>query len=116
MTRATARTKASGPPSNSSKPSTRHCPRPSPAGRNEMMKLRIALPLIALVMAAGAVPGGAQENRLLNALPPVDASAGPSAREAEPFDPTGYWVSIVTEDWRIRMATPQVGDHVGVPL
>jgi len=81
-----------------------------------MMKLRIALPLIALAMTAGAASAPAQQTRLLNALPPVDDSAGPSAREAEPFDPTGYWVSIVTEDWRIRMATPQVGDHVGVPL
>src|SRR5690606_21822396 len=51
-----------------------------------------------------------------NALPPVDDSAGPSAREAAPFDPTGYWVSIVTEDWRGRMGPPQVGDPGGGPL
>lgn len=80
------------------------------------MKLHITLPLVALALAmtAGAAP--AQEETLLNATPPVDNDAGPSARDAAPFDPTGYWVSIVTEDWRIRMATPQVGDHVGIPL
>ena len=27
----------------------------------------------------------------------------PTARSAAAFDMTGYWVSIVTEDWRWRM-------------
>ena len=27
-----------------------------------------------------------------------------------PVDLTGYWVSIVTEDWRWRMVTPAKGD------
>jgi hypothetical protein len=31
-------------------------------------------------------------------------------------DLTGYWVSIVTEDWRYRMVTPARGDHPSVPL
>ena len=29
---------------------------------------------------------------------------------------TGYWVSVVTEDWRWRMLTPQKGDYASVPL
>ena len=29
---------------------------------------------------------------------------------------TGYWVSIVTEDWRWRMLTPPKGDYASVPL
>src|SRR5437773_7440160 len=29
---------------------------------------------------------------------------------------TGYWVSMVTEDWRFRMITPPKGDYLGVPL
>jgi YD repeat-containing protein len=29
---------------------------------------------------------------------------------------TGYWVSIVAEDWRWRMITPPKGDFSGVPL
>ena len=33
-----------------------------------------------------------------------------------PFDPTGYWVSVVSEDWRWRMFTPPKGDYTGVPL
>jgi len=29
---------------------------------------------------------------------------------------TGYWVSVVTEDWRYRMVTPPKGSFGGVPL
>jgi hypothetical protein len=39
-----------------------------------------------------------------------------SARAAAPVDLTGYWVSIVTEDWRFRMVTPAKGDYASVPL
>jgi hypothetical protein len=31
-------------------------------------------------------------------------------------DFTGYWVSLVTEDWRWRMVTPPKGDYASVPL
>jgi hypothetical protein len=31
-------------------------------------------------------------------------------------DLTGYWVSVVSEDWRFRIATPRKGDIGGVPL
>jgi len=44
--------------------------------------------------------------------PPVPASA----RATAPFDPTGVWVSVVTEDWRWRMVTPGKGDVLGIPL
>jgi hypothetical protein len=29
---------------------------------------------------------------------------------------TGYWVSVIGEDWRWRMLTPPKGDYLGVPL
>ncbi len=32
-------------------------------------------------------------------------------KDAAPIDMTGYWVSIVTEDWRFRMLTPPKGDY-----
>lgn len=38
------------------------------------------------------------------------------ARAAAPVDLTGYWVSVVTEDWRWRMVTPAKGDYESVPL
>ena len=52
----------------------------------------------------------------------VDAQRGggqptPSApRAAAPIDLTGYWVSIVTQDWRWRMVTPAKGDYQGIQL
>ncbi len=33
-----------------------------------------------------------------------------------PIDLTGYWVSVVTEDWRFRMIVPDKGDYSSVPL
>jgi hypothetical protein len=39
-----------------------------------------------------------------------------TAKSSAVFDVTGYWVSIVTEDWRYRMITPPKGDYQGVPL
>jgi hypothetical protein len=37
-------------------------------------------------------------------------------RAAAPIDLTGYWVSLVTQDWRFRMVTPRKGDYQGVQL
>lgn len=42
--------------------------------------------------------------------------AAAPGRPAAPVDLTGYWVSVVTEDWRYRMITPKKGDHPSVPL
>lgn len=39
-----------------------------------------------------------------------------SPRQAAPIDLTGYWVSLLTEDWRYRVVTPPKGDYAGVPL
>lgn len=46
------------------------------------------------------------------------ARGGPpqSPKAAAPIDLTGYWVSVVTEDWRYRMVTPPKGKFGGVPL
>jgi len=45
------------------------------------------------------------------------APAAPVApRAAAPIDITGYWVSLVTEDWLYRMVTPAKGDTASVPL
>ena len=37
-------------------------------------------------------------------------------RAGAPIDLIGYWVSVVTEDWRYRMLTPAKGDYASVPL
>ncbi len=44
------------------------------------------------------------------------APAAGSARSLAPVDLTGYWVSVVTEDWRFRMVTPPKGDFASIPL
>jgi hypothetical protein len=45
------------------------------------------------------------------------APAPPQApKAAAPIDVTGYWVSVVTEDWRYRMVMPTKGDYQGVPM
>lgn len=39
-----------------------------------------------------------------------------TAKASAPMDLTGYWVALVTEDWRFRMVTPRKGDYVAVPM
>ncbi len=46
----------------------------------------------------------------------IAAEAPVTARAAAPHDLTGYWVSVVTEDWRYRMMTAPAGDFQGLPL
>ena len=39
-----------------------------------------------------------------------------SGRESAPIDLSGYWVSVVFEDWKFRMVTPDPGVFDGLPL
>ena len=54
--------------------------------------------------------------------PPAPAAAIPppappqTPKTVAPIDLTGYWVSVVTEDWRWRMLTPPKGDYASMPL
>ena len=43
-------------------------------------------------------------------------TSAPSPKSGTPVDLTGYWISIVTEDWRYRMVTPAKGDFQSIPL
>jgi hypothetical protein len=55
---------------------------------------------------------------------PISATAqgrgGPArpaeAKAAAPIDLTGYWVTLVTEEWRWRMVTPPKGDYASIPM
>jgi len=53
---------------------------------------------------------------LLAVVSAVAFGQGQTARSAAPVDLTGYWVSVVTEDWRYRMVTPKKGDYPSIPL
>lgn len=51
------------------------------------------------------------------APPPREPQGAPlTADKAALMDLTGYWVSVVNQDWRFRMMTPPKGDYVQVPL
>jgi hypothetical protein len=40
----------------------------------------------------------------------------PAPQAQAPFDITGTWVPLITEDWRNRMVTPPKGDYESVPI
>ena len=70
-------------------------------------KTRLVLSATLSFIAVTAAHGQGREGR-----------GGPpkTARAAALYDITGYWVSVVTEDWRFRMVTPPKGDYTGVVL
>lgn len=39
-----------------------------------------------------------------------------TSQQSAPFEITGTWISVVTEDWMFRMVTPPAGQFLGVPL
>jgi hypothetical protein len=52
----------------------------------------------------------------LHAQPPSTRASPPlTAKAAAPIDLTGYWVSVVSEDWRWRMVTPLRNDFANIP-
>ncbi|HYR88670.1 MAG TPA: hypothetical protein VE422_31615 [Terriglobia bacterium] len=65
----------------------------------------IAMPLL-FSLAALAAQRGAGGQR----------GAPPAPRAAAPFDITGYWTALITEDWEYRMVTPAKGSIEFVPL
>jgi hypothetical protein len=76
-----------------------------------LLAAALTLPLPLAAQARGQA-GGAAQGRGRGAAPaqPQTPKAG------APIDLTGYWVSVVTEDWRYRMVTPARGDYQGVPM
>ena len=75
------------------------------------MPFKSAFLQIAVIFAAIPLTVAAQQGQ--RGGPP---GPPPTARQQAPFDLTGYWVSIVTEDWRWRMVTPAKGDYASLPL
>src|SRR6185312_10181106 len=72
-----------------------------------LTKTLLALAATLTFLAVAAVYGQGRDGR-----------GGPprTAKAAALYDITGYWVSVVTEDWRFRMVTPPKGDYTGVLL
>src|SRR5580693_4021907 len=46
----------------------------------------------------------------------LKAQTLPAPQINAPIDLTGYWVSLVTEDWRYRMLNAPKGDYYSIPL
>jgi hypothetical protein len=44
------------------------------------------------------------------------AAAPPTPQQAAAIDLTGYWVSVIVEDWKWRMVTPKKGVYEAIPL
>jgi hypothetical protein len=72
------------------------------------MKIRIT----AFAVTAASIIAPA----LVQAQPPPAPPKPVSPRAAAPEDITGWWVSVITEDWRWRMMTPAKGDFTSIPL
>ena len=73
------------------------------------MNLRFILCSATLVGALVVFQGG------LAAQTPAPAQPD-TGEKAALMDLTGYWVSVVNQDWRFRMMTPPKGDYAQVPL
>jgi hypothetical protein len=81
------------------------------------MKTRAAFAFALVCAAASGVaaqqpPAPAATAAGQPAVPPVPRTP----KTAAPIDITGYWVAIITEDWRWRMLTPAKGDYASVPI
>src|SRR5262245_53477297 len=70
-----------------------------------------ALIAVLLALSTTAITN-AQQGRGGPGAPPAPANA----RAAAPYDLTGYWVSVVTDDWRYRMITPPKGNADYIPV
>jgi hypothetical protein len=72
-----------------------------------------------LALAAAATLLAAPAAAILGQPPPGGAGRGGPPRSGQAgaaADLTGYWVSVVTEDWRYRMVTPPKGEYGGVGM
>src|SRR5579871_1317077 len=78
------------------------------------MKIRDLLGLLTALIGALTLSQGATAQPAGGA--PRAAPEPTTGEQAALVDLTGYWVSVVTEDWRWRMLTAPHGDYASVPL
>ena len=70
--------------------------------------IRRCLAVAAAVLLMPAIPGHAQQRGR--------GAAPQTPQQAAAIDLGGYWVSVVNEDWRVRMVTPPKGYYESVPM
>lgn len=69
-----------------------------------------ALAVVGAVALLGYAPS------FLWAQPRAAAKAPPTPRAQAPIDATGYWVSLITQNWQYRMVVPGRGEYADIPL
>jgi hypothetical protein len=81
------------------------------------MNTKIAL-AAAIALVSGFAAAAQQPPAAPTPQPAAPAAAAPprTPKVIAPIDVTGYWVPVITEDWRWRMLTPPRGDYASVPL
>ncbi len=72
--------------------------------------------IAALCVVIASSVGAAQQRGRGAAPAPAAPEAPPTPRAAAAIDLTGYWVSVITEDWRWRMVTAPKGDYTSIPI
>ncbi len=82
--------------------------------RKFISQKRLTRPLAIAALFLLAI-GGSSKMRAASAQARQDQPP-PTAKGGALIDLTGFWVSIVDEDWRWRMLTPKKGDYASVPL
>src|SRR4051812_433780 len=76
------------------------------------MGRRMAVSMLALLLALAMHGSGVAAQ-----APQGRGQAAPAAaRTTAPLDLTGYWVSLITDDWRWRAVTPPKGDVLYIPV
>lgn len=80
-------------------------------GRNVFTLTAAMAVAVSLMLAQGPGGGGGGKGGAKGPAGPP-----PTAKAQAPMDLTGYWVSLVTEDWLYRMVTPAKGDVSSVPV
>ena len=68
------------------------------------------LSTVATVLLLASLDTAAAQQAGRGAAPPA------TARAAAAIDLTGYWVSVIVEDWKWRMVTPKKGVYEAIPL
>lgn len=91
-----------------------HRPRSLGDTENFLVYLRVFVspwPVAAWLLVVALSDGALAQGRGAGQAP-----APPTARSMAPIDLTGYWVAIISEDWRWRMITPGKGDFPSIPI
>jgi len=86
---------------------------PVARGFDAVRRLATAVALVIAVCAPAHISAEPQRGRGAGDQPATPKSQAPAGTL---LDLTGYWVSVVTEDWRYRMMTMPKGEHPGMPL